>query len=249
MIEARTRLSAPATVAVALWLDAWLRGEAASDDLLGVLASAAPDCPLRGAEPARSLDVLLGELRGRQVVAAWPVLPRPGRTLGWPRELPDEPTAAILLVGPEQVACGLLLTASAGWRLLPLVDGSAATALPLALLAEALPVRAALRRFTELLAEATRELSLLGLERRPTQPLPTRWTAGLAVLPPSCGPELVDLVHRTAHVLDALACALADHGAAVTAGEADARADHLRRLRDALTDLLVSAVLGARAGP
>lgn len=249
MIEARTSLSQPSTVAVALWLGAWLRGAAGADDLVDVLGQAVPDCPVRAAAPGDSLHGLLGGLRSDEITAAWPLLPRPGRPLGWPRHVPEEPQPGVLPVGADRTARGVLLATPSGWQRLASAEPESDAAAVLALLAEALAPRAAIRRFTDLVTEATAELAALGLDRPATAQRSGSWEPALRRLPHGSPGALIDLLHRIATVLDALELALGDDGAAVTAGEAAARAGHLRRLHGDLTDLVVSAIVGNAVGP
>jgi hypothetical protein len=249
---ART-LTAPGAASVALWLEAWLRGGAGADDLLAVLASAAPDTPVVMAQGQgnRPLEALLRDLRALDVVAAWPLLPRAGSAIGWPRDLAGPPVPAVLLVGPQPVAAaspevaglhpdarGVLQATLHGWAVQP-------CATPLApLLAQGLSPRAGARRFTELLDTAARDLARLGLERPPTGTTASRWGRALVELPASTEPALGALLHRIATVLDALELALGDDGAAVTAAEARARASGLHRLHGELVDLVTAVAVG-----
>jgi hypothetical protein len=250
---ART-LTAPGAAAVALWLEAWARGRAGADDLLAVLADAAPDTPamLTAPEGAAPLEALLRMLRTLGVVGAWPVLPRAGRAVGWPGDLPGAPTPIVLLVGvtqqqgpapepvePALVGLGVLQATPSGWSVM---GGEVPLA---ALLAEGLSPRAGARRFTELLDAAARELGRLGLERAPSRRATSRWAGALVQLPTSTDPALAALLHRVATVLDALELALADDGAAVTAAEARARSAGLLRLHGELVDLVTAVAVGA----
>jgi hypothetical protein len=239
---ART-LTAPGAAAVALWVDAWAGGAAAADDLLTVLAAAAPDTPLvlAGADGAVPLASLLRGIRDADVTVAWPLLPRAGRAVGWPRDVPGPPSPAVLLVGGggPLLARALLQVGPQGWQLTPTHVGVEA------LLAEALSPRAGARRFTELLDAAARDLARLGLERAAPRAATPRWGRALMDLPPTTDPALAALLHRIAAVVDALELALADEGAAVTAGEARARAASLHRLHGDLAGLVGAVAVGA----
>ena len=264
-------LSAPGAVSAALWLQAWLDGQAGSDDLLSMLAWVAPDTPVGLQEPdaTHPAESLLQRIRARQPVQAWPVLPRPGRTLGWPPTVPGDPSPSVLLVaGPAQwhtpEARLLARAGSSGWILDDLRDPASSapagpngdiTTLPdlgsidqliSSATAESLSPRAAARRFAELLDEAARELTPLGLERPATQPGAYRWANAFGRLPSSVDGQLASLLARIALILDALDQALREDGAAVTAGEARGRASRLRRLDGELTDLICAAVAGVR---
>ncbi len=126
-------LSTPGAVTAALWLQAWLDGQAGSDDLLSMLAWVAPDTPVGLQEPdaTHAAESLLQRIRARQPVQAWPVLPRPGRTLGWPATVPGDPSPSVLLVAGPSIAqrpapeARLLMRAgSSGWILDDLRDPS-----------------------------------------------------------------------------------------------------------------------------
>jgi hypothetical protein len=142
-------------------------------------------------------------------------------------------------VEPSLVTRGVLQATPHGWTLAP-SDAPLA-----ALLAGGLSPRAGARRFTELLDSAARELSRLGLDRPPSRPAVSRWASALVHLPTATDPALAALLHRVATVLDALELALADDGAAVTAGEARARSAGLLGLHGDLVDLVTSVAVGA----
>lgn len=217
-----------------VWLGQWLRGSAAADDLVAALERLAPDAP---ATP------LLPLVRATGADRVWPVLPRPGRSLGWPPGVPGAPQPAVLLsAGPAVV--GLVRCPPGGWR----VDGAAEPGLRV-LESEALGVRAAERRFAELVAGAAVGLERLALDRPAAGPATTAWDDALRRLPESLTPGAAALLRRVGSVLDALALALAEDGAAVTAGEAQARRDALRSLAGELADLLCGAVGGLNPLP
>jgi hypothetical protein len=239
-------LSAPDAVVVALWLTAWCRGAAGADDLLGVLAHVAPDSPplvLDGAS-VDTADALLRRVRAAGILAAWPVLPRPGRTLGWPTDVAGAPEPGVLLADAVGTARLLLRAGSSGWALEPTASPAGTL-----LLAEAVSPRGAARQFADLLEAATADLARLGLDRAPTGPAPTRWDRALRALPHALDPGLAAVLHRVALVLDALELALADEGAAVTAGEARARAARLLALHGQLEDLVTAACVGTSMAP
>lgn len=266
----RTRaLSEPAAVAAALWLHEWLGGRAATDDLLDLLAQIAPDTPagLHDAGGTLPTSRLLRRLRSSGVTLAWPVLPRPGRTVGWPSRVKGDPVPAVVLVGqpkgidqPPLEARVLLRAGSGGWivddirerrRGAPagaqgcLATHDSAQTRMWALTADAVTPRAATRQFTELIDQAATDLGRLGLDRPASTGRGSRWTATLHQLPGTADPQLVTLLQRTGLVLDALDQALGDEGAAVTASEARAREAHLHRLRGQLCDLVSGVIIGA----
>ena len=236
--------------AAALWIGARLSGHAAPDDLLAALAALDPDAAaavrVDGAAP-QPLAGLLGALVGQ--VSAWLVLPRPGSTLGWPREVLDAPCPAVLVTGPPAAPgarsaarpAALVRHDRGGW-----VTQQVRAPDVLALEAAALPPRAAARRLTAVLDEAAERLARLGLDRPATAAAPTRWRAALRPLPPGTTAELAALVIRVGDLRDLLDLALAEDGAAVTAAEADARTRAVRSVADQLDDLLV-ALLAFRA--
>jgi hypothetical protein len=222
-------------LAAALWVGAWLRAAAAGDDLLDALARLDPD-----AVPA--VDVLAA-VRGCGADSAWLVLARPGRTVGWPAGLAGAPEPVVLLAAGD-VLVAALRAGRPGWRVDPL-PAQATTGLE----AGALPVRAAARAFAEVLAEATGRLESLGLARAATGRAAPAWASAVADLPGGLDPQVLALLHRAALVLDALALAGADDGAAVTAGEAQARAAELHALRGRVEDVVAGLVGGLARRP
>lgn len=221
-------------LAAALWLGSWLRGASAPDDLLDALTTLAP-----GSAPAG----LLTGVRAAGPQRTWLLLPRPGRSLGWPAPLPGPPQPAVLLTDPG--GSGFVVRAHPGlWS----VSAGMPVDVP-ALESMALTARQARRTFEAALAEAAVRLGRLGLERAPTAPPSRGWQSALQTAPPGIDPAAAELLHRTAGVLDALALALADDGAAVTAGEARARTAEIRRLAGELEDLLVGVVGGLNPWP
>lgn len=224
----------PALLKAGLWVGSWLRGTAAPDDVLGALAGAAPH-----AAPGE----LLVEIRGAGPDRVWLLLPRPGRALAWPRGLPGDPGPALLATGPE--GTGHLVRPGRGrWVVQP------AGRPDLHLLeAAALAERPARRAFEATVADAARTFEGLGLDRAATTGTTARWAQGLHPSPPGIPPAALHVLHRAATVLDALATAGADDGAAVTSSEAAARAAALRHLADDLEDLVAAVVGGLNPRP
>lgn len=234
-------------VAAALWVGAWLRGVASTDEVLEVLAGLEPDAApvvrVGGGPPGPMVDLLRALPRAS---SAWLLLPRPGRTLGWPRDVAGEPAPAVLVAGAPGVGGlpdprGVLVRhGSAGWTVEPV------TAIPLtALSGLALAPRAAARALARALADGADRLGRLGLDRPAGAPAPTAWARGLRRLPRSGDPHLADLVLRIGDLRDVLDLALAEPGAAVTAAESATRDRELLRLVGEVEDLLVAAVAGA----
>ncbi len=225
----------------ALWLGAWLRGQVAPDEVLVALGRATPDAPAVIAvdgRPDAPLADLLAHARRRRADGCWVLLPRPGRTVGWPAALVATPAPAVLLTSRGSPVA-LLTHDPAGWSVASLDAGP-----DHALLAGALTAREAARGLAGVLAEATDRLEALGLERSPSANRPPRWAPALARGPRALDPATAALLDRLAGPLDALGLALADDGAAVTAAEAAARRASLVALAGALSDLLVGVVGG-----
>ncbi len=223
-----------------LWLGSWLRGRVPADDVLALMASIAPDAPATLTVDDRSgrppVDALA---RIRSADCARLLLPRPGNVVGWPPTLADLPAPSVLVtVGATPGA--RLRHGRDGWRL-----DRAVGAAVLPLQASAIPPRRLPGAFAELLVGTTDRLLPLGLARRPAGAPDEHWRRALAQLPPGLDPTLTATLHRVGDVLGALDVALADDGAAVTAGESRARRGALVPLRDGLHDLLVAAVGGA----
>ena len=84
----------------AVWLGSWVRGTAGADDLLEAMAHSAPDAPavgsVLGAAPTPLPD-LLRAIRVSGADGTWLLLPRPGRTVGWPPRADGAPAPAVLL--------------------------------------------------------------------------------------------------------------------------------------------------------
>lgn len=249
MLASPVTLRAPDTAPLALWVDAWLRAQVATDDLLTAVSSLVPDCPPISYDGGATLAELLARLRNVGAAAAWPLLPRPGRTLGWPRMAPWEPVPSVLLVTARDTGAALLAASAHGWCLAALPETEGPDPVAGWLLSESLSTRQATRRFVDLLADATAELGALGLDRTPAATFRPRWEPATAKRPPRSDPELTGLLIRVAGVLDALELALSDTGAAVTAAEAAARSRPLRQLHGELTDLVVSVAVGATRRP
>jgi hypothetical protein len=221
-------------LAAALWLGSWLRGTVAPDDLLDALSTLAP-----GSSP----DGLLAEVRLAGTDRTWLVLPRPGMSLGWPAPLAGPPEPAVLLTAAG--GTGVVVRAGPGrWSVSPEVAVDA-----LALEATALTARQARRAFETALAESAVRLERLGLDRAPASARDRDWQRALAAGPSFLDPEVGEILHRAAVVLDALALALADDGAAVTSGEARARSGEIRYLAGRVEDLVAGVIGGLNPRP
>jgi hypothetical protein len=225
----------------AVWLGSWSRGVAAPDDVLEALTVSAPDAPavvaVRGAPPAPLPD-LLREIRQSAPTMTWLLLPRPGRTLGWPPDALGVPTPAVLLTG-GQTGSGLLRHDQSGWR------WDITEAVPAAPLeAEMLTPRSGARALAAAVNGAADRLERLALDR-PTAGSPARtWERAVRRLPPGIDPQVEALLARLGDLRDVLDLALAEEGAAVTAGEALARSGELRTVIGQLDDVVTGVVGG-----
>lgn len=232
----------------AVWLGAWLQGRAPADDVLDALTWAArssDSLPVRVDLPGEAapspLADLLSWLRVQHVDRAWLVLPRPGSALGWPVPAAEPPLPAVLATRTG-LPVGLLCPGQAGLRV---IDASGVAVAQLE--ANALSVRVAARRFSEIVTDSAEQIGRLGLDRPARKQGSAAWSRALVRLPRDLDPALPGLLHRIASVLDALALARLDEGAAVTAVEAIARDWALRGTTDALEDLLVGVIAGLGA--
>ena len=228
----------------ALWLGAWLRGAAGSDDLIESLALAAPDAPLvgsiDGAQPAPLPD-LLRAIRQSGADSTWLLLPRPGRLIGWPPGVDGAPMPAVLLSRGDN-GIGLLRHGVSGWLWDP--AGSA----PISpLQAGMLTSRSGARALAEAVTAAAHRLEELGLDRAATRPAPREWEAALGRLPRGPDPQVEALLVRLAALHDALDLASVEEGAAVTAGEARSRAAAVRAVLGEVEDVVVGVVGGLNA--
>jgi hypothetical protein len=228
----------PRVLVAALWLDRWVRGEAPADDVLGGICAVGGCVVAWPDEPPGPAADLLGWIRRSGADRAWLVLPRPGRTLGWPPGAPGLPEPAVLLSAGGQPV-GLVRAADPGWR----VTAAAGADLP-ALAAQACSARAGARQFGGVVAGAAHRIARLGLDRAAAGPLAGPWSRALSHLPHGTEPDLAALLHRIGQVLDALAVAQRDDGAAVTAGEALARSRELRHVAGEVEDVVVGVVAG-----
>lgn len=225
----------------AVWLGSWLRGVAATDDLLEALTALAPDAPavvaLRAAPPA-PLSVLLREIRALAPRMTWLLLPRPGRTLGWPPDAVGAPTPAVLLTGGS-TGSGLLRHDRAGWRwdITEVVPGA-----PLE--AEMLTARSGARALAAAVNGAAERLERLALDRPAAGAPPRAWERSVRRLPPGIDPQVEALLVRLGDLRDVLDLALAEEGAAVTASEALARSGELRTVIGQLEDVVTGVVGG-----
>ncbi len=235
-------MDAPRITAATLWVGAWLRGTAAPDDVLCVLADLAPDSPavvrLDGA-PSAGLADLLAHLRAEAAAEAWLLLPRPGRTLGWPAKGSGAPAPATVISGADGMV-GLLRHERAGWTWESVADDSALAVIQAGMLTP----RAAARTLVEVVTVAAEDLEQLGLDRPPRGRCAQEWQAGLGRLPKGMDPPTLAQVTRIAALRDALDLALADDGAAVTAAEARARAARIREVAGAVDDVLCGVLGG-----
>jgi hypothetical protein len=228
----------------ALWLGAWLRGVAGSDDLLEAMALAAPDAPLVGSvhgAPPAPLPDLLRAIRQSGADSTWLLLPRPGRTLGWPGDVDGPPTPAVLFSRDDQ-AVGLLRHGADGWRWDPAQSATVG-----ALQAGMLTARSGARALAEAVTAAAHRLEQLGLDRAATRPAPREWEAALGRLPRGLDPQVEALLVRLAALHDALDLARVEEGAAVTAGEARSRAAAVRSVLGEVQDVIVGVVDGLNA--
>jgi len=228
----------------ALWLGAWLRGAAGSDDLLEAMALAAPDAPAVGSvngAPASPLPDLLRAIRQSGADSTWLLLPRPGRLIGWPPGVDGAPVPAVLL-GRGDRAVGLLRHGANGWRWDP---AQPATIIPLQ--AGMLTARSGARALAEAVTAAAHRLEELGLDRAATRPAPREWEAALSRLPRGLDPQVEALLVRLAALHDALDLARVEEGAAVTAGEARSRAAEVRAVLGEVEDVIVGVVGGLNA--
>ncbi len=239
------QVEAPVVSAAALWVGAWLRGTAASDDLLCALARLAPDGPavahLDGAPPSGLAD-LLAHLRARGATDAWLLLPRPGQLVGWPPGVSGDPAAAVLVSDAER-ALGLLGHTRAGWTWTSVPEGAALSALR----AHMRTARAGARDLASAVTSAAVDLEQLGLDRAPTRAVVPAWQSAQGRLPHALDPQVSALVLRIAVLRDALDLALAEPGAAVTAAEARARAARIHAVVGEVEDILCGIVGGLNA--
>jgi hypothetical protein len=228
----------------AVWLGAWLRGGAGSDDLLEAMALAAPDAPAVGSvdgAPASPLPDLLRTIRQSGADSTWLLLPRPGHTPGWPPGVDGAPVPAVLLSRSDH-AVGLLRHGASGWRwdLAPSVTISP-------LQAGMLTARSGARALAEAVTAAALRLEQLGLDRAATRSATREWEDALGRLPRGPDPQVEALLVRLAALHDALDLAIVEEGAAVTAGEARVRAAEVRAVLGGVEDVIVGVVGGLNA--
>ena len=229
---------------VTVWLGSWLRGDAASDDLLEAMTRAFPDAPavahLHGTGQVAVPD-LLRAIRVSGAHGTWLLLPRPGATVGWPADSPVAPVPAVLLSRGDH-ALGLLRHEARGWLWDP--AGSAVLA---PLQAQMLTARSGARALAEAATAAAERLERLGLDRAATTVPPRVWELALGRLPVGLDPQVEALLIRLGALHDALDLALVDDGAAVTAGEARARAAELRAVVGQVQDVIAGVIGGLNA--
>lgn len=237
-------VSAALMTTTSLWLGSWLRGAAGSDDLLEAMALAAPDAPavgsVLGASPA-ALPDLLRAVRVSGADCTWLLLPRPGRTIGWPPGTDGPPVPGVLLSRGEEGA-GLLRHAATGWRW----DEVGSTTLA-AVQAGMLTARSGARILAEVVTSAADRLQHLGLDRPASRPAPRTWEVSLGRLPRGLDPPVEALLVRLAALHDALDLALVEEGAAVTAAESRARAAEVRAVLGQVEDVIAGVVGGLNA--
>ena len=228
----------------AVWLGSWLRGAAGSDDLLEAMAVAAPDAPavgsVRGAAPSPLPD-LLRAIRVSGADGVWLLLPRPGRTVGWPPDTPGQPVPALLLSRGD-LGVGLLRHGTSGWRW-----DDAASATLVAVQAGMLTARSGARALAEAVSSAAERLEHLGLDRAASRTASRTWEVALDRLPRGLDPQVEALLGRLAALHDALDLATVEEGAAVTAGEARARSAQVRAVLGQVEDVIVGVVDGLNA--
>jgi len=228
----------------AVWLGSWLRGAAGSDDLLEAMALAAPDAPAVGSllgAPAGPLPDLLRVIRVSGADGTWLLLPRPGRTIGWPPGAQGAPVPAVLLSRGED-GVGLLRHEPTGWRW-----DDAGSATLTAVRAGMLTARSGARALAEAVTAAAERLEHLGLDRAPTRPAPRTWENALGRLPRGLDPQVEALLVRLAALHDALDLARVEEGAAVTAAEAHARAGEVQAVLGQVEDVIAGVVGGLNA--
>jgi hypothetical protein len=221
-------------LAAALWLGCWLRDRAAPDDVLEALARVAPDA-LPGP--------LLPAVRGTGADSVWLLLPRPGRTVGWPPGAAGAPEPAVLL-SAGRTPVGLIRARPGTWQV-EAADGAPM----LQLESESLTPRTAARAVSAAISEAADRLEQLGLDRPARTRAADRWRRAACCPPEQLDPAVTALVQRVALVLDVLDLAVAEEGAAVTSAEARSRSLQLRTLGGHLEDLLTGLVGGLNVQP
>lgn len=217
----------PPAAMLAVWVGAWMRGQAALDDLLAHLEPPPQVVTgVPGADSAQPLGLALGALRSAGATGVGAALPRPGDPLG----LAGPPlfNAAAIEAG------GAVLFAGTGLGLTPATVGGAvewrcspAHPPPWSDLGEADSLlRQALLDVTTRLVDLDVASwqpaipdALMNLRHRPTPPLP-----------PRCDQRRLDTVRRALLCLDVVRLAGQAQDGAITAGEVEAR-------RRALTDL------------
>jgi hypothetical protein len=225
----------------AVWLGSWLRGTAGSDDLLEAMALVAPDAPevgsVQGAPPTPLPD-LLRAIRVTGAQDTWLLLPRPGRTIGWPPGADGVPEPAVLLSRIDH-AVGMLRHGATGWR------WDDVGSVPLAALQSGvLTARSGARALAEAVTAAAERLETLGLDRVATRAAPHTWESALGRLPRGLDPQVEALLVRLAALHDALDLAAVEEGAAVTAAEARARAAEVLAVRGQVEDVIAGVVGG-----
>jgi hypothetical protein len=139
-------------------------------------------------------------------------------------------------------AIGLLRHGAGGWLWDPVRSAPISP-----LQAGMLTARSGARALVEAATAAAHRLEELGLDRPPTRPAPREWEAALGRLPRGLDPQVEALLVRLAALHDALDLALVEQGAAVTAGEARARAAAILDVLGGVDDVVVGVVGGLNA--
>lgn len=220
------------SLVLALWSD----GRASADDALTVLPPA----------PRGHGVQLLGSLRRLAFTQTWVAGGRTGRPDPVTGTRPAVLFARTAGVGPDLARAPAPLVAYLDDSGITDLIGAAAPPSTLPLLADALTPRQAERRLDELTREAAARLTKLGLQRgrgdlaARLAELAHRHPSYPAALPA----DLRAALGRLDAIMDIVSLGLADEGAAVTAGEAEARAKPLRLLADQAADLLVAVANG-----
>ena len=201
----------------AVWLGSWLRGTAdpttCSRPWPSWLRTHLRWAASRGRRPRRLPD-LLRAIRVTGAQDTWLLLPRPGRTIGWPPGADGVPEPAVLLSRGDQ-AVGMLRHGATGWR------WDDVGSVPLAALQSGvLTARSGARALAEAVTAAAERLETLGLDRVATRAAPHAWEVALGRLPRGLDPQVEALLVRLAALHDALDLAPVEEGAAVTAAEA-----------------------------
>jgi hypothetical protein len=252
-VPSSSRAVLPRSAALALWGNAWLQGSGSLDDAAAQVVG--PDAlhrvvGLPGEDADAPIGIALGRLRAAGVAALRVVLPEPGDALGLPgppgfnSDAVARGECVITVAAPGSPTWALLPTAAASeggdvvrWDVVEVNPSAHPHGLPTLSEAEralADAVREATERLVQLdLARGREELAdrLRRVERDVSR----------LELPAGLSPRAQRAVVQAARLLGILDVASATDGAAVTAGEAVARAETLRPLRAAARHALCAA--------